>query len=249
MPATPNGINSVSAASGPYAAELSASKPKIGIPADTPISSALASSDANGRPRRISANDMAGLSYGVGKLPNFVFQAAASSVTTKDLANQITSSTIRNLCFGGFSRLSGITRAAGGLPAANLARLRASFDAENFLRFFFIQDSCCRLRLPLHPAIPRTFTFSRIGKPLTTAAFPVCHSIPAKMTSAARTEANVSTARPFSEVTALRSASIQMAQRIPALPADQISAARRHSPNDLQHASAPSSAIPASRNR
>jgi hypothetical protein len=84
---------------------------------------------------------MAGLSYGVRKLPNFVFQTAASSVTTKDLANQITSSTIRNLCFGGFSRLSGITRAAGGLPAANLARRRASVDAENFLRFLFIQDS------------------------------------------------------------------------------------------------------------
>ena len=32
-PAAPSGIKSVSAASGPYAAELSASRPKIGIPA------------------------------------------------------------------------------------------------------------------------------------------------------------------------------------------------------------------------
>jgi len=52
--------------------------------------------------------------------------------------NYTTSSTIRNLCFGGFSRLSGITRAGGGLPAASLARRLASFDAVNFLRFFFI---------------------------------------------------------------------------------------------------------------
>ena len=36
MPATPRGISSVSAASGPYAAELSASSPSIGIPAKTP---------------------------------------------------------------------------------------------------------------------------------------------------------------------------------------------------------------------
>ena len=33
-PSSPSGINSVSAASGPYAAELSASRPKIGIPAE-----------------------------------------------------------------------------------------------------------------------------------------------------------------------------------------------------------------------
>src|SRR5579863_1689206 len=74
MPAAPSGINKVSAASGPYAAELSASKPKIGIPALTPISSALASSEASGRPRRMSTIDMAGLSYGVGNLPNFVLK-------------------------------------------------------------------------------------------------------------------------------------------------------------------------------
>ncbi len=35
-------------------------------------------------------------------------------------------------------RLSGMIRAGGGLPADSRARRRASFDAENFLRFFFI---------------------------------------------------------------------------------------------------------------
>jgi hypothetical protein len=54
---------------------------------------------------------------------------------------------MRNLCLGGFKRLSGITRAGGGLPAANRARRRASFDAENFLRFFFMQISYALLLL------------------------------------------------------------------------------------------------------
>ena len=37
------------------------------------------------------------------------------------------------LCFGGFKRLSGMTRAAGGGPANSRARRRASLPAENFL--------------------------------------------------------------------------------------------------------------------
>ena len=41
----------------------------------------------------------------------------------------------RFLCFGGFSRLSGIIRAGGGVPVAIRARRRASLEAENrFLR-------------------------------------------------------------------------------------------------------------------
>ncbi len=40
-PSAPSGINMVSAASGPYAAELSASRPKMGIPAAGPMRLAL----------------------------------------------------------------------------------------------------------------------------------------------------------------------------------------------------------------
>src|SRR6185437_114989 len=53
-PATPRGIRSASAASGPYAAELSASRPKIGIPASAPSFSPLSSEDRRGRPNRKS---------------------------------------------------------------------------------------------------------------------------------------------------------------------------------------------------
>src|SRR5579863_10382389 len=49
-PAAPSGMSSVRAASGPYAAELSASRPKIGIPARGPICSARSSLVASGLP-------------------------------------------------------------------------------------------------------------------------------------------------------------------------------------------------------
>src|SRR6516225_1030641 len=49
-PTRPSGSSSVSAASGPYAAELSASRPKIGMPAIGPICSARSSLVASGRP-------------------------------------------------------------------------------------------------------------------------------------------------------------------------------------------------------
>src|SRR5579862_2792998 len=78
--------------------------------------------------------------------------------------DQTTSSTIFNLCFGGFRRLSGITRAGGGLPAESRARRRASFDAENFLRFFFMT----------HP-LP-SLSSLRINKLPTTADCPVSRS-------------------------------------------------------------------------
>src|SRR5258708_30111560 len=50
IPAIPSGMRSVSAASGPYAAELSASRPKISTPLAGPILSAFSSSVASGRP-------------------------------------------------------------------------------------------------------------------------------------------------------------------------------------------------------
>src|ERR1700734_2623202 len=50
-PISPRGISSVSAASGPYAAELSASNPKTGIPAMGPMHSARSSLVASGRPK------------------------------------------------------------------------------------------------------------------------------------------------------------------------------------------------------
>src|SRR5579864_227860 len=57
-PATPSGISSVKAASGPYAAELSASRPKMGIPAEASICSARSSDVANGLPNSMSTTDM-----------------------------------------------------------------------------------------------------------------------------------------------------------------------------------------------
>src|SRR5215469_1834608 len=57
-PAMPSGISSVIAASGPYAALVRASSPKIGMPAATPICSARSSLVARGRPKRTSVNDM-----------------------------------------------------------------------------------------------------------------------------------------------------------------------------------------------
>ena len=50
IPAAPRGMRSVSAASGPYAAELRASRPKIGIPAVVPSCSARAIELASGLP-------------------------------------------------------------------------------------------------------------------------------------------------------------------------------------------------------
>jgi hypothetical protein len=46
------------------------------------------------------------------------------------------SSTNFFLCLGGFSRLSGITRAAGGGPASSRARRLASIPAVNFVGLF-----------------------------------------------------------------------------------------------------------------
>jgi hypothetical protein len=51
-PSRPSGMSSVSAASGPYAAELSASRPKIGMPAMGPMCSARSSLVASGRPKQ-----------------------------------------------------------------------------------------------------------------------------------------------------------------------------------------------------
>src|SRR5437870_9353961 len=73
MPAAPRGMSSVRAASGPYPAELSASKPKIGIPAETPTCSARASSDARGRPSRKSRKDMMRFSYNLADLHSCEF--------------------------------------------------------------------------------------------------------------------------------------------------------------------------------
>src|SRR5579863_5698293 len=55
-----SGISSVSAASGPYAAELSASRPKIGMPFSGPMRSAFSSSVASARPNSTSTKLNAG---------------------------------------------------------------------------------------------------------------------------------------------------------------------------------------------
>src|SRR4029077_21086674 len=65
-PASPSGISRVSAASGPYAAELRASSPKMGIPADTPTCSPRSSEVARGLPSRISRMDMRAMRLGTG---------------------------------------------------------------------------------------------------------------------------------------------------------------------------------------
>src|SRR5271165_3149728 len=52
----PSGISNVSAASGPYAAELSASKPKIGIPFSGPIRSAFSSFGSQRPPKQQAHN-------------------------------------------------------------------------------------------------------------------------------------------------------------------------------------------------
>ena len=56
------------------------------------------------------------------------------------------------MCFSGFRRLSGMTRAAGGGPADSRARRRASPPAVNFFR----------LRLPL----AMVFAMKLLGSPL-----------------------------------------------------------------------------------
>src|SRR6266849_5653307 len=57
-PAAPSGSSTVSAASGPYAAELSASSPKVGTPAAEPMRCSPASLEASGRPTIISISDI-----------------------------------------------------------------------------------------------------------------------------------------------------------------------------------------------
>ncbi len=64
-PAAPSGIKRVSAASGPYAAELSASRPKIGIPAAAPIRSARSSRVGSGFPNRKSVKNIQWSNLGV----------------------------------------------------------------------------------------------------------------------------------------------------------------------------------------
>src|ERR1700730_16777411 len=62
MPATPRGMSRARAASGPYAAELSASRPKTGIPAAAPSLSVSSSDERRGRPKRELITDMVSLS-------------------------------------------------------------------------------------------------------------------------------------------------------------------------------------------
>src|ERR1035437_6108686 len=57
-PAAPSGSSTVSAASGPYAAELSASRPKVGTPAAVPMRCWPASLEASRRPRIVSISDI-----------------------------------------------------------------------------------------------------------------------------------------------------------------------------------------------
>src|SRR5215831_12840220 len=57
-PSTLSGIRRVSAASGPYPAELSASRPKIGMPRTGPICSARSWELASGLPKIRSFNDV-----------------------------------------------------------------------------------------------------------------------------------------------------------------------------------------------
>src|SRR5271163_5186165 len=57
MPSAPSGISSVSAASGPYAAELRASRPKMGMPAAGPMHSPPSSAFASGLPISRSRKD------------------------------------------------------------------------------------------------------------------------------------------------------------------------------------------------
>src|ERR1700722_16181077 len=53
MPRSPRGMRRVRAASGPYAAELRASSPKMGIPAEGPTCTPCSSQLARGRPIRM----------------------------------------------------------------------------------------------------------------------------------------------------------------------------------------------------
>src|ERR1700733_1502570 len=57
-PAIPSGISIVSAASGPYAAELSATSPNTGTPVEDWISSLTSSSEESGRPNRKLRTDV-----------------------------------------------------------------------------------------------------------------------------------------------------------------------------------------------
>src|SRR5579863_787225 len=57
-PAAPSAISSARAASGPYAAELSASSPNTGMPAAGPSLSPLSSDVLSGRPNKRSMTDM-----------------------------------------------------------------------------------------------------------------------------------------------------------------------------------------------
>ncbi len=68
-PKTPSDANAVSAASGPYPVEASASKPSTGTPVRTVSSSLFSSEDANGLPNISSRSDMPYL-YGRGQHPS-----------------------------------------------------------------------------------------------------------------------------------------------------------------------------------
>src|SRR5260370_27585409 len=58
MPDAPRAISGVNAAWGPYAAELSASRPKPGIPLAVPSLSVRSSEERSGRPKRKSITDI-----------------------------------------------------------------------------------------------------------------------------------------------------------------------------------------------
>src|SRR6516162_1659230 len=85
-PRMPSGISRLSAASGPYAAELNASSPKIGIPSAGPICSARSSAVFRGFPKIRSSILMAGWLFlrlferGLENEPPFLPNRAALSI-------------------------------------------------------------------------------------------------------------------------------------------------------------------------
>src|SRR5215467_3209364 len=75
-------MRSVRAASGPYAAELSASKPKMGMPAAVPMHSARAWSEARGLPIRKSRKDMGGIVLQVDRIAKNEFQQGETDLAS-----------------------------------------------------------------------------------------------------------------------------------------------------------------------
>src|SRR5271165_170805 len=100
MPAAPSGISNVSAASGPYAAELSASSPKIGMPAAAPIFSARSSLDAMGRPKTISKR---GIRVFSPKAPEKIFHGCTGSTLRHGMLT--TASRVRDQIYYPFAQV------------------------------------------------------------------------------------------------------------------------------------------------